>query len=195
MPTFTQGFWCAAVLLTAFLHVLIARGAPPSAGSGPGPSAEAPNPSAAGGGYVLGPDEGEVLYRANGKVVVKVDPRRGSPTMGLGTQDLVAGAGIPMHRHEVADEVLLFEQGHAHAVLDGKVVDVGPGSTLYVPHGTWHAVQNTGDPVHLVWVVTPPSLVNFFRAVGSSPGEPVKKLTFSEMQEIGRQHGTTFRPP
>ena len=183
MRSFHRGFWVATTGVSVFLYVLIARGA------GPSPS------SAANTGYVLGPDEGEILNRTNGKVVVKVDPRRGSPTMALGTQDLIIGAGIPMHRHETADEVLLFEQGHAHAVLDGKIVDVGPGSTVYVPHGTWHAVQNTGDAIHLVWVVTPPSLVGFFRAVGSAPGDPLKTFTFAEMQEIGRQHGTTFRAP
>jgi len=78
-------------------------------------------------------------------------------------------------------------------VLDGKIVDVAPGSTVYIPHGTWHAVENTGDPIHLLWVVTPPGLEEFFRGVGSPPGEPLKKLTPEEAAEIGRQHGTTYK--
>ncbi|MGK4456133.1 cupin domain-containing protein, partial [Klebsiella pneumoniae] len=70
-----------------------------------------------------------VLERSNGKIVVKVYPRRGSNALAVGTQDLVAGAGIPVHRHDTADEVLLIEQGHARAIIDGRMVDVGPGST------------------------------------------------------------------
>ena len=185
MKTFTRGFWIVTTGVPILLHLFVACRAAPSP----------EKPSTTHAGYVLGPDEGEVLNRPNGKIVVKVDPQRGSKAMALGTQDLDVGAGIPMHRHETADEVLLFEQGHAHAVLDGKLVDVGPGSTVYVPHGTWHAVKNTGNPIHLVWVVTPPGLEGFFRAVGSPPGQPLKQLTAAEMEEIGRQHGTTFRSP
>jgi mannose-6-phosphate isomerase-like protein (cupin superfamily) len=149
----------------------------------------------AGGGYVLGPDEGEVLRRPNGQVIVKVDPRRGSKGMALGTQDLIAGAGIGVHRHEGADEVLRIEQGHGRAVLGDRRVEVGPGTTVFVPRGTWHGVENTGEALHLVWVVTPPGLEGFFRAIGAAPGEPLKQLTPAQMAEIGRQHGTTFQGP
>lgn len=155
---------------------------PPVTGGAPAPR-----------GYVLGPEEGEVLSRPNGRVVVKVDPRRGSHGMALGTQDLVPGAGIPMHRHETADEVLVIERGHARAVIEGQRIEVSRGSTVFVPRGTWHAVENTGEPIELMWVVTPPGLEGFFRGVGSPPGEPIKHLSPAEMQEIGRQHGTTFR--
>lgn len=144
-------------------------------------------------GYVLGPEEGEVLMRQNGRVIVKVDPQRGSQSMALGTQELVAGAGIPMHRHDTADEVLLIQEGHAHAVLEGQTIEVSPGSTVFVPRGTWHAVENTGNPIRLIWIVTPPGLEDFFRGVGSAPDQPLKKLSPGEVQEIGRQHGTTFR--
>jgi quercetin dioxygenase-like cupin family protein len=113
--------------------------------------------------------------------------------MALGTQELVGGAGIPMHRHETADEVLIIEHGHAHALIDDKRVEVIPGSTVFVPRGTWHAIENTGDPIKLTWIVTPPGLEDFFRGVGVRPGEPIKKLSPTEVQEIGRQHGTTFR--
>jgi quercetin dioxygenase-like cupin family protein len=147
------------------------------------------------GGYVLGPEDGEVLVRPNGRIVVKVDPRTGSHSMAVGTQDLDRGAGIPIHRHDTADEVLMIQNGHAHAKLDGRTVEVGPGSAVYVPRGTWHGVENTGEPIHLWWVVTPPGLEEFFRAIGASPGMPVKKLTPVEIAEIGRQHGTVFQPP
>ena len=157
---------------------------------------EAPPPaSPAAKGYILGPEDGEVLVRPNGRIVVKVDPRTGSRSMALGTQDLDSGAGIPLHRHDTADEVLIIEDGHAHAMLDGKVVDVGPGSAVYVPRGTWHGVESAGEPIHLWWVVTPPGLEDFFRATGSAPGTPVKRLTPADIAEIGHQHGTVFRPP
>ena len=100
-----------------------------------------------------------------------------------------------MHRHDTADEVLVIQGGHPHAILDGNTVDVGPGSVVYVPRGTWHGVENTGEPIHLWWVVAPPGLEEFFRIIGLPPGAPVKKLTPAEIAEIGRQHGTVFRSP
>jgi mannose-6-phosphate isomerase-like protein (cupin superfamily) len=173
--------------------VACGRTADSSTHDGPRTSTTQPLAAPVASGYVLGPEEGEILMRPNGRVVVKVDPRRGSNAMALGVQELNPGAGIPEHKHETADEVLLFQQGHARAVLDGKIVDVAPGSTVYIPHGTWHAVENTGDPIQLLWVVTPPGLEGFFRGVGSPPGAPLKKLTPEEAAEIGRQHGTTYR--
>jgi len=68
-------------------------------------------------GYILGPDEGEVLLVRNTKVIVKADPRTGSRGMAAGTQDLGAGAGIPLHKHDNADEMLVVQKGAAMAIL------------------------------------------------------------------------------
>jgi quercetin dioxygenase-like cupin family protein len=184
MRRFLVGFGWAACGASIALDLLIACGASPARTASAAPTASA---------YVLGRDEGEVLHRANGKIVVKVDPSRGSQGLSLGTQDLFAGSGIPIHRHDGADEVLMIEEGRAHAIVDGKTIAVGPGSIVYVPRGTWHGVESAGDPIHLVWIVTPPGLEAFFRAVGAAPGEPVKQLSPADLEEIGRQHGTTFR--
>ena len=80
-------------------------------------------------------------------------------------------------------------------VLGERRVEVGPGATVFVPRGTWHGVENTGEALHLVWVVTPPGLEGFFRAIGAAPGEALKQLTPAQLAEIGRQHGTTFQGP
>ena len=73
-------------------------------------------------GYVLGPDEGEHLIRSaaqaapqgeaparagGGSIFIKVDPRRGSADVSLGTQHLPAATGIRIHRHFDSDEVLV----------------------------------------------------------------------------------------
>ena len=48
---------------------------------------------------VLAADDGEHLLNASGEVVIKIDPRRGSAHLSLGTQHVPSGAGIPRHRH------------------------------------------------------------------------------------------------
>ena len=48
-------------------------------------------------GYVLGAEEGEHLihFRDGGNIFIKVDPVTGSNNLGLGTQQLPKGSGIP----------------------------------------------------------------------------------------------------
>jgi mannose-6-phosphate isomerase-like protein (cupin superfamily) len=144
-------------------------------------------------GYVLAAGEGEILQRPNGRVVIKVDPKQSSRHLAAGIQELNAGSGIPVHRHENADEVLVIQKGRAVAVLGDRRVSVEAGATVFVPRGVWHGVENTGQPIELMWIVTPPGLEGFFREVGSSPGTPLKQLSPAEMEEIGRKHGTSFR--
>ena len=57
--------------------------------------------TAASRGYVLGAAEGEHLvhWRDAGNIFIKVGPAAGSDDLALGTQQVTAGAGIPIHRH------------------------------------------------------------------------------------------------
>ena len=148
-------------------------------------------PSAA--GYVLAANEGETLLRPTSKVIIKADPRTGSPALAMGTQELYPGAGIPLHKHDQSDEVLFLHQGSAVAVLGDRRTPVSAGATVFIPRGAWHGVESTGQAAQLVWIVSPPGLESFFREAGAPPGRPLKQLTPAQMEEIGRKHGTTFR--
>ncbi len=140
-------------------------------------------PQPATGGYVLGPDEGEVLPVRNTKVIVKVDPKTGSHSMAAGTQDLGTGAGIPLHKHDNADEMLVVQKGAAMAILGDTRKLAGPGSTVFIPRGVWHGVEPVKQASQVLWVVSPPGLEGFFRDVSG------KQLTPAEMQDIARKHG------
>lgn len=144
-------------------------------------------------GYHLGAAEGETLVRPSGDIVVKVDPTRGSPALAMGTQHLKAGAGIPVHRHDLMDEILLIQEGRGFAILDDQRTPIAKGSTIYVPRGFWHGFENPEIAMDLVWIVTPPGLETFFREVGSAPGAPPKALTREQFRAIGEKHGTIFR--
>ena len=149
-------------------------------------------------GYVLYPGEGEVLIpcragsSTDGKWIVKADPETGSHYVAMGTQELPAGDKIPVHRHENQDEVLFIHEGTATGVLGDKRVPIEPGTTIFVPRGVWHAVENTEEEtVEIVWVVVPPGLEGFFREIGMPPGEECVSISESEMAEIRARHGIT----
>jgi mannose-6-phosphate isomerase-like protein (cupin superfamily) len=144
-------------------------------------------------GYVLGPTEGEHLIRNAGSLLIKVDPSRGSNSMALGTQQVPIGAGIPVHQHNEADEVLFVLEGTGFGILGDARMSIEKGSAIYVPTGVWHGVENPDDELLLLWVVAPPGVEAFFREVSSAPRAPPKQLTREQLNEIARKHGMQFK--
>ena len=70
--------------------------------------------TAAAQGYVLSATEGEHLvhFRDHGNIFIKVGSATGSDNLALGTQQVMVGTGIPIHRH--------FHMDEAFCVLDGS---------------------------------------------------------------------------
>ena len=81
-------------------------------------------------GYVLGPNEGEHLIRNAGSLFIKVDASRGSNNMALGTQQVPIRAGIPVHQHNEADEVLFVLEGVGFGILGDTRMRVEKGSAM-----------------------------------------------------------------
>lgn len=146
------------------------------------------------GGFVLPRGEGEVLAVPNGEVVIKVDPRTGSARFAMGTQTLRAGAGIGLHIHEDEDEILFVHSGKGMGVIGDDHKPVEAGSTIFIPHGVWHGVENPDGEVGLVWVVSPPGLESYFRDIGAPPGAPAKTLTAEQLEDLRRKHGMRSKP-
>ncbi len=149
-------------------------------------------------GFVFQPNDGEVLLLrrpGGGQVVIKVDPvNTGSMRVAMGTQQLPVRYRIPVHRHEHQDEILFVHQGKGTGIVGDKRLPVEPGTTIYIPHGVWHGVDNTGDaPAQIIWVVAPPGLEDYFRDIGAPPGTKREQLTEKEMIELSRKHGITVK--
>jgi mannose-6-phosphate isomerase-like protein (cupin superfamily) len=158
-------------------------------------------------GYVLGATEGERLVRSGaaanpsggvlipggGVVCIKADPRTGSNDMSVGTQHLPSGVGIRVHRHHKSNEVLQVLAGSGIGILGDRRIPIAKGSTIFVPKGTWHGIENSEGELELLWVITPPGLEELFRDMGSAPGAPPKHLTLKQLNEIARRHDQEFR--
>ena len=68
-----------------------------------------------------------------------------------------AGEEIGEEVHAENDQLLVFVDGEAEAVLDGRSSTVGPNDLVLVPAGTRHNFINTGGgPLRLVTVYAPP---------------------------------------
>ena len=146
-------------------------------------------------GYVLGADEGEQLihFRDQGKIFIKAGSVTGSEHLALGTQQVMAGTGIPVHRHLEMDEAFYVLEGSGTWTLNDVPHQFGKGATIYIPRMTWHGFANPDHELLLLWIVQPAGLDGFFRETCSPPGVPPKKLTREQIKEIAWKYKTEFR--
>ena len=146
-------------------------------------------------GSVLGAGEGEHLvhFRDRGDIFIKLGAASGSADLAVGTQQVMVGTGIPIHRHSRMDEAFYVLEGSGHVVMNDVRHAFEKGGTIVIPRNTWHGFENPAHQLLLLWVVTPAGLDGFFRETCSPPGIPGKAFTREQIGEIGLRHDTEFR--
>ena len=146
-------------------------------------------------GYVLGAGEGEHLihFRDGGNIYIKASADTGSGNFALGTQQLPAGSGIPVHRHFHMDEAFYVLEGGGIFTLHDVPYRFEKGATIFIPKHAWHGFATPDRETLLLWIMAPAGLDAFFRETCSPPGVPPRQLTREEINAIGRKHGTEFR--
>ncbi len=146
-------------------------------------------------GFVLGPDGGEHLihFRDHGNIFIKVGASPGSSALALGTQQVMTGSGIPIHRHLKMDEAFLVLEGSGTVILNDVRQPFERSASIFIPRNSWHGFENPDHELLLLWVMTPAGLDGFFRETCSPPGAPPKQLTREQIRAIALQYGTEFR--
>jgi quercetin dioxygenase-like cupin family protein len=155
----------------------------------------APAQAAAPKGYVLAAAGGEHLihFRDAGDIFIKADPVMGSENFGMGTQQLPAGGGIPIHRHLKMDEAFYVLEGSGTFILEDVPHPIGKGASIFIPRNAWHGFANPDQQLLLLWVMAPAGLDGFFRETCSPSGAPPKQVTRELRDEIARKYATEFR--
>jgi mannose-6-phosphate isomerase-like protein (cupin superfamily) len=124
-----------------------------------------------GNAIVLAPEDGESLWQplpSIGYVVNKINPYN-SPydTFSAGLQVLEPGAHIRRHAHERSHELLFCYRGVGWAEIESRRYDVCAETIILIGRGLQHKVMNTGtEQMRLLWVIAPPGLEDWFRAIG-----------------------------
>jgi quercetin dioxygenase-like cupin family protein len=146
-------------------------------------------------GSVLSATEGEHLvhFRDHGNIFIKVGSATGSDNLALGTQQVMVGAGIPIHRHFHMDEAFYVLEGGGIFTLNDVRHSFEKGGTIFIPKNSWHGFANPDHELLLLWVVIPAGLDGFFRDTCTPPGVPPKQLTHEQVKEIARKYGTEFK--
>jgi quercetin dioxygenase-like cupin family protein len=146
-------------------------------------------------GYALAASEGEHLvhFRDQGNIFIKVGSATGSDNLALGTQQVMAGSGIPIHRHLQMEEAFYVLEGSGVFTLNDVAHPFEKGATIFIPRNSWHGFANPDHELLLLWIVSPAGLDGFFRDTCNPPGVPPKKLTRAQLNEIARKYATEFR--
>jgi len=86
-------------------------------------------------GYVLGAAEGEHLvhFRDHGNIFIKLGTATGSSDLALGTQQVMVGTGIPIHRHFKMDEAFYVLEGSGLFILNDVRHSFEKGGTISFP--------------------------------------------------------------
>jgi quercetin dioxygenase-like cupin family protein len=151
--------------------------------------------AAAAQGYVIGAGEGEHLvhFRDHGQIFIKAGSATGSDNLALGTQQVMAGGGIPVHRHLHMDEAFYVLEGGGVFTLNDVRHLFEKGATIFIPKNSWHGFANPDHELLLLWMMSPGGLDGFFRETCSPPGAPPKQLTQQQIKAIALKYGTEFR--
>jgi quercetin dioxygenase-like cupin family protein len=146
-------------------------------------------------GYVLNAAGGEHLihFRDGGNIFIKLGSATGSEDLAIGTQQVMAGSGIPVHRHLKMDEAFWVLEGGGVLTLSDERLAFEKGATILIPRNTWHGFENPDHELLLLWVVIPAGLDGFFRETCSPPGAPAKQFTREQIREIAQRYDTEFR--
>lgn len=140
---------------------------------------------------IVKPAEGEkILYPDGRSVLLKATKEtNGAGQIFVGTEDIPKGTAIPVHAHDGYEEVIFLHKGSALLTLGDQTVKAEPGTTMYIPPGTWHGVANTDqETTRMVFIFPEPDLADFFRSVGAKEGEAFPKLTGDDWQKIMKKH-------
>ena len=90
----------------------------------------------------------------------------------------------PQHVHAREDEMWYILEGHFRFNADGELLDAAQGSFVFVPRGTAHCFQNTGDEAATILVMfTPAGMERFFQQHAHLPPGPVDPDRYREIAD------------
>jgi mannose-6-phosphate isomerase-like protein (cupin superfamily) len=95
--------------------------------------------------------------------------------LAMGFQTVAPGGRVREHSHGDQVELQICFRGRGHVVVDGTRHPLVPGTACFLGYDVKHEIVNDADDeLVMLWVITPPGLEEFFRAIGRPrrAGEP-----------------------
>jgi quercetin dioxygenase-like cupin family protein len=128
---------------------------------------------------VMQPGDGPSYWQpvpANGHADPTLFPdNTGFDGLAMGYQSIAPGGRVREHSHGNQIELQICFRGRGRVVVDGASHSLVAGTACFLGYDVKHEIINEGpDDLVMLWVIAPPGLEHFFRAIGRPrrPGEP-----------------------
>ncbi len=103
---------------------------------------------------------------------------------------LESGSGVPIHRHQNAQEQCLVQTGRVKFVVEGEEVIAEPGDYLHIPRGVSHGFVNIGDePAQMIWLSDAGAFEKFCIAMDELIAEGADQERFAA---VAAEHDVEF---
>ncbi|EGE60530.1 UNVERIFIED_ORG: mannose-6-phosphate isomerase-like protein (cupin superfamily) [Rhizobium esperanzae] len=114
--------------------------------------------------------------------------------LGVFESNVPSGGGPPIHIHHNEDEVIHVIEGDYEFWCDGRLVPVGPGSSIFLPRGVPHTFRVTGTSAgRNLTILTPGGLEEFFiEAAAEAPRLPED---MDRLLQLAERYGIEFQGP
>ena len=145
-------------------------------------------------GMFLNTDEGKVYWVLGDLYAFKATGRQTNGAFTVVDQIIQPHSGPPPHIHHKEDEAFYVLEGSFTFLCGNQHRKCEAGSFVYVPKGTLHTFENTGDHQgRLLVFITPAGLEEFFYAIGT-PAEnftsppPLDPSIFDKLMRLAKEY-------
>lgn len=146
--------------------------------------------------------EGRVGYLLTDKFRVKVSAEDSGGAFSLVEVEVPPGCGPPPHVHSREDETFIVLEGRLSFFLHDRVVEGGPGTTMFLPRGRAHRFQNRSEaPARALVLATPGGFERFLIEAGDpledfgAPLPPPSEAAVARLLEVAPRYGIEMLPP
>jgi quercetin dioxygenase-like cupin family protein len=113
------------------------------------------------------------------------------------------GSGVPPHVQHREDEAFCILEGEYEFLVEGRTIDAGAGSLIYVPKGNLHAHINVGEGIGRMLVSQTPGGLHerFFEEIGEEMKDRSTAPAFEDppdmerIAKIAAEYGIEIAPP